>query len=54
MITKTTGRATVRAVGLGALAGLAGAGLLVTKGQSLDFDARYTLGYVAAVAEQFD
>jgi drug/metabolite transporter (DMT)-like permease len=28
--------------------GLAGAGLLVTKGGALDFDARYTLGYLAA------
>jgi drug/metabolite transporter (DMT)-like permease len=34
----------------GALCGLAGAGLLVTKGENLDFDARFTLGYLAAVA----
>ncbi|MCR9254490.1 MAG: EamA family transporter [Alphaproteobacteria bacterium] len=34
---------------VGALMGLAGAGLLVTKGGSLDFDARHTLGYLAAM-----
>jgi drug/metabolite transporter (DMT)-like permease len=34
----------------GAVLGLAGAGLLVTKGQSLAFDARYGLGYGAAMA----
>ncbi|WP_421707439.1 DMT family transporter [Algihabitans sp.] len=34
----------------GALLGLAGAALLVTKGQGLAFDARYSLGYLAAVA----
>ncbi|EDP65432.1 hypothetical protein BAL199_12266 [alpha proteobacterium BAL199] len=34
----------------GALLGLAGAGLLVTKGANLDFDDRYTLGYLAALA----
>ena len=34
----------------GALLGLAGAGLLVTKGQGLAFDTRYGLGYLAAVA----
>ncbi|MGP1256119.1 MAG: aromatic amino acid exporter YddG [Kiloniellales bacterium] len=34
----------------GALLGLAGAGLLVTKGQSLAFDPSYSLGYLAAVA----
>lgn len=33
----------------GAVLGLAGAGLLVTKGQSLEFDARYTTGYLAAI-----
>ncbi|MDF1794283.1 MAG: EamA family transporter [Thalassobaculaceae bacterium] len=32
----------------GALLGLAGAALLVTKGQSLEIDPRYTLGYIAA------
>ncbi|WPZ35385.1 EamA family transporter [Thalassobaculum sp. OXR-137] len=32
----------------GALLGLAGAALLVTKGQSLEIDPRYTLGYMAA------
>lgn len=32
----------------GALLGLAGAALLVTKGQSLEIDPRYTLGYLAA------
>jgi len=32
----------------GALLGLVGAGLLVTKGEALAFDARYTLGYAAA------
>jgi drug/metabolite transporter (DMT)-like permease len=35
---------------LGALCGLAGAGLLVTKGQSLGFDPAYGLGYLAALA----
>ena len=35
---------------IGALLGLAGAGLLVTKGQGLAFDTRYSLGYLAAVA----
>jgi len=34
----------------GAGLGLAGAGLLVTKGQSLDFDERHSLGYLAALA----
>jgi drug/metabolite transporter (DMT)-like permease len=34
----------------GAALGLAGAALLVTKGQGLDFDERYTLGYLAALA----
>ncbi|PSN11249.1 EamA family transporter, partial [filamentous cyanobacterium CCP5] len=34
----------------GAIAGFLGAGLLVTKGQSLSFDARYTVGYLAALA----
>lgn len=34
----------------GAAMGLIGAGLLVTKGGSLQFDARYTLGYLAAGA----
>ncbi|MCB9101238.1 MAG: EamA family transporter [Anaerolineales bacterium] len=34
---------------VGALAGFVGAGLLVTKGQSLSFDSQYTLGYVAAL-----
>lgn len=33
----------------GAVLGLLGAGLLVTKGQSLAFDARYTTGYLAAI-----
>ena len=32
----------------GALLGLAGAAVLVTKGQSLEIDPRYTLGYMAA------
>lgn len=32
----------------GALLGLAGAALLVTKGESLEIDPRYTLGYMAA------
>lgn len=32
----------------GALLGLAGAALLVTKGQSLEIDPRYTVGYIAA------
>jgi drug/metabolite transporter (DMT)-like permease len=35
---------------LGALCGLAGAGLLVTKGQSFGFNPAYALGYVAALA----
>jgi drug/metabolite transporter (DMT)-like permease len=34
----------------GAAMGLFGAGLLVTKGGSLTFDARYSLGYLAAAA----
>lgn len=34
----------------GALLGLIGAGLLVTKGGALEFDTRYTLGYLAACA----
>jgi drug/metabolite transporter (DMT)-like permease len=34
----------------GAAMGLVGAGLLVTKGGSLTFDARYSLGYLAACA----
>lgn len=34
--------------GVGAIAGFIGAALLVTKGQSLSFDARYTTGYLAA------
>lgn len=34
----------------GAVLGLAGAALLVTKGESLAFDARYALGYGAAMA----
>ncbi|MEX0922517.1 MAG: EamA family transporter [Rhodovibrionaceae bacterium] len=34
----------------GALMGLAGAALLVTEGGSLSFDARYALGYLAALA----
>ena len=33
----------------GALLGLLGAALLVTKGEALAFDSRYTLGYAAAV-----
>ncbi|MEP0888673.1 EamA family transporter [Leptolyngbya sp. PL-A3] len=33
---------------LGAIAGFTGAALLITKGQSLTFDARYTVGYLAA------
>ncbi|NER82758.1 MAG: EamA family transporter [Leptolyngbya sp. SIO1D8] len=33
----------------GAIAGFAGATLLVTQGQSLSFDARYTTGYLAAL-----
>ena len=33
---------------VGAIAGFIGAGLLITKGQGLVFDARYTTGYVAA------
>lgn len=32
----------------GAIAGFLGAALLITKGQSLSFDARYTVGYLAA------
>ena len=35
--------------GAGAIAGFIGAGLLITKGQSLSFDARYTTGYLAAL-----
>jgi len=34
----------------GAVMGLAGAGLLVTRGETLSFDARYTVGYLAAAA----
>ena len=34
----------------GALMGLVGAALLVTRGGSVSFDARYTLGYLAAIA----
>ena len=34
----------------GATMGLAGAALLVTKGGAVSFDARYTLGYLAAIA----
>src|SRR3546814_9281349 len=34
----------------GAAMGLAGAAILVTKGGALAFDARYTLGYLAAAA----
>ncbi|MCB0213223.1 MAG: EamA family transporter [Anaerolineae bacterium] len=34
---------------VGALAGFVGAGLLVTKGQSLSFDSQYTVGYLAAL-----
>ncbi|GAB4376772.1 MAG: EamA family transporter [Elainellaceae cyanobacterium] len=34
--------------GVGAIAGFLGAGLLVTKGQSLTFNAQYSLGYLAA------
>ena len=34
----------------GAVLGLTGAGLLVTKGEGLGFDARYSLGYGAAMA----
>lgn len=34
--------------GAGAIAGFMGAGLLITKGQGLVFDARYITGYVAA------
>jgi len=33
----------------GGLAGFIGAGLLVSKGQTLSFDARYGLGYLAAI-----
>ena len=35
---------------LGAVMGLIGAALLVTKGGQVSFDARYTLGYLAAIA----
>jgi drug/metabolite transporter (DMT)-like permease len=35
--------------GIGAIAGFVGAGLLITKGTSLSFDARYTTGYLAAL-----
>jgi drug/metabolite transporter (DMT)-like permease len=35
---------------LGALTGLAGAGLLVSKGRALDFEAQYLTGYLAALA----
>ncbi|EKU98924.1 putative permease [Leptolyngbya sp. PCC 7375] len=35
--------------GGGAIAGFIGAGLLITKGQSLSFDPRYTTGYLAAL-----
>jgi drug/metabolite transporter (DMT)-like permease len=38
---------------VGALAGLAGAGLIVTKGGSVGFDARYALGYGAALVCAF-
>jgi drug/metabolite transporter (DMT)-like permease len=38
---------------LGTLCGLAGAGLLVTKGQGLGFDPAYGLGYLAAIACAF-
>lgn len=38
---------------VGAVMGLAGAALLVTKGGSVTFDARYTLGYLAAFACAF-
>jgi drug/metabolite transporter (DMT)-like permease len=38
---------------LGALAGLLGAGILVTRGQSFTFDTRYVLGYLAALACAF-
>lgn len=34
---------------VGAIAGFLGAGLLVTKGQSLEFDPRYSIGYLAAL-----
>jgi drug/metabolite transporter (DMT)-like permease len=34
---------------VGALAGFLGAGLLVTKGQALSFDARYSTGYLSAL-----
>lgn len=34
---------------VGTLAGFLGAGLLVTKGQSLTFDAQYSTGYLAAI-----
>ena len=33
----------------GAIAGFIGAGLLITKGQSLSFDPRYTTGYLSAI-----
>ncbi|NEQ43205.1 MAG: EamA family transporter [Leptolyngbya sp. SIOISBB] len=36
--------------GAGAIAGFLGAGLLVTKGQSLSFEAQYAKGYLAAIA----
>lgn len=35
--------------GVGAIAGFTGVMLLVTKGQALSFDARYTTGYLAAL-----
>ncbi len=35
--------------GVGAIAGFIGAGLLITRGASLSFDPRYTIGYLAAV-----
>jgi drug/metabolite transporter (DMT)-like permease len=35
--------------GAGAIAGFAGAGLLVTQGQSLSFEAQYLTGYLAAL-----
>ena len=38
---------------VGALAGFVGAGLLVTKGQSLAFEAQYLWGYLAALACAF-
>ena len=36
--------------GAGAIAGFLGAGLLVTQGQSLSFEAQYAKGYLAAIA----